>query len=97
MVEQIFLSPQVKGSVIVRNKLVLYELTHDLLKNLTLDFSKLGNIIKFYKPHRIIAQPLAPGRNENSASTSKKQKNLEKQKLYPPPLPPPGPAKLCPT
>ena len=56
MVEQIFLSPQVKGSVIISNKYGIYELPHELPNDLRLnDLRKLGNITKISKFHRIIA------------------------------------------
>ena len=51
MVEQIFLSPQVKQSAIISNKLV-YACC------LTWDLRKSGNIRKISKLHRIIAQRL---------------------------------------
>ena len=56
IVEQIFLSPQVKRSAIINNKLVelLYKLPNDLRPR------KLGNIRKISKLHRIIAQRSVP-------------------------------------
>ena len=54
MVEQVFLSPQLKRSVIISNKLVYTsELPHELPNALRL--RKLGNIKKISKLHRIIA------------------------------------------
>ena len=41
MVEKNFLSPQVKGSVIISNKYGIYELPHELLNDLRLRI--LGN------------------------------------------------------
>ena len=53
MVEQIFLSPQVKQSVIISNKDGIYELTHGLpndlriwiLENLKISISKLYRLL----------------------------------------------------
>ena len=53
MVEQIFLSPQVKQSVIISDKYGIYELPHELPDDLRL--RKLGNIRKTSKFRRIIA------------------------------------------
>ena len=52
MFYQIFLSPQVKGSVIISNKRGIYELRHELLNDLRL--RKLGKVIKISKGRRII-------------------------------------------
>ena len=51
MFDQIFLSPQVNGSVIVSNNHGIYELPHEFPKDLRL----LGNIRKISKLYRIIA------------------------------------------
>ena len=50
MVKQIFLSPQVKRSVIISNKHGIYQLAHELLNDLRL----MGSIRKISKLHRII-------------------------------------------
>ena len=50
MVEQIFLSPQVKRSVIISNKHGIYQLAHELPNDLRL----MGSIRKISKLHRII-------------------------------------------
>ena len=50
MVEQIFLSPQVKRSVIISNKHGIYQLGHELPNDLRL----MGSIRKISKLHRII-------------------------------------------
>ena len=55
MFDQIFLSPQVKRSVIISNKHGIYELPNDArLRNLK-NLRELGNIRKASKRHRIIA------------------------------------------
>ena len=51
MLDQIFLSPQMKPSVIIYNKLGIYELPN----NLRLKIRKSGNITKNSKLHRVIA------------------------------------------
>ena len=56
MVEQFFLSPKVKRSVIISNKYGIYELPQELPNDLRLkDIRKLGNIRKISKFHRIMA------------------------------------------
>ena len=50
MVEQTFLSPQVKRSVIISNKHGIYQLAHELPNDLRL----MGSIRKISKLHRII-------------------------------------------
>ena len=50
MVEQIFLSPQVKRSVIISNKHGIYQLAHELPNDLRL----MESIRKISKLHRII-------------------------------------------
>ena len=56
MFYQIFLSPQVKRWAIITYKHGIYELPHELTKDLRLnDLGKLGNIRKVSKLHRMIA------------------------------------------
>ena len=50
MFEQSFLSPQLKRSMIIRNKHGIYELSHKLLER------ELENLSKKLKLHSIIAQ-----------------------------------------
>ena len=54
MFKKIFVAPQVKGGVIVSNKDGIYELPHNVLRNLKQDFRKLGNIRKISKFYRIL-------------------------------------------
>ena len=50
MVDQIFLSPQVKRTVIVSNKLIIYELAHKLPSDLRLsNVRKSGSIRKTHE------------------------------------------------
>ena len=56
MVEQNFLSPQVKRSVIISNKLVYDKMPQELPYDLRL--RKLGNVRKISKLDRIIVQCL---------------------------------------
>ena len=56
MFYQVFFSPQVKRCAIITYKHGIYELPHELRKDL-----RLANIRKLSKPHRMIAQrPAAP-------------------------------------
>ena len=56
MFYQVFFSPQVKRCAIITYKHGIYELSHELRKDL-----RLANIRKLSKPHRMIAQcPAAP-------------------------------------
>ena len=54
--QQIFLSPQVKRCAIITYKLGIYELPYELTDALRKDLSKLANVKKVSKPHRMIAQ-----------------------------------------
>ena len=56
MFQQIFLSLQVKRCAIITYKHSMYELPQELPNDLRL--TKLGNIRKVSKPHRMIAQPI---------------------------------------
>ena len=72
MFYQIYLSPQVKRWAIISYKHGIYELSHELPKNLRLrklrDLRKLGNIRKVPKLHRIIAQcPVPPQKKKMKA------------------------------
>ena len=58
MFYQMFLSPEVKRCAIFTYKHGIYELPHELPNDLRL--TKLGNIRKVSKPHRMIAQRPAP-------------------------------------
>ena len=78
---QIFLSPQVKQSVIISNKCGTYRPSNELLNDLrlgSLEITKLRNIRKILKPHRIMAQrPASPPPKKKIANTSKKpMKNI---------------------
>ena len=55
MFELMFLSPQVKRSVIISNIHGIYELPHTLRKDLRLELRKLGNIMKISKIQRTVA------------------------------------------
>ena len=56
MFYQIFFSPQVKQSMIISNKFGIYELSHELPKDLRLRIlGNLRNIRKIFKFDRIIA------------------------------------------
>ena len=55
MVVQVFLSPQVKQSVIIRNKLVHMSCLMSCRTTYTYDLRKLGNIRKIPKFQRVIA------------------------------------------
>ena len=55
MFDQIFLSPQVKRSVIISNKHSIYKLPNDARRRNLKDLRELGNIRKASKGHRIIA------------------------------------------
>ena len=67
MVEQIFLSPQVKKSVIIRNKHCIYDLPHELPNDLRL--KKLENNWIVSKLHILL--PSAQCFYQNFVSTSK--------------------------
>ena len=54
MIYQVFVSPQVKRCAIITYKHGIYELPYELPNNLTEDLSKLGDITKMYKQHRMI-------------------------------------------
>ena len=66
---QIFLSPQMKRSVIISNKHGIYELLYELPNDLRLTI--LGNYGSISKIHRIIAKFLVFLSNENFFNTSK--------------------------
>ena len=73
MVEQFFLSPQVKRRVIISNKYGIYELPHELPNNLRLRI--LGNEEISGKSQNFIElYPSVPSssQNENFPNTSKK-------------------------
>ena len=55
MFDEVFLSPQVKRSVITINKHGIYELPNKLPNDLSQNLRKMGNITKISKVHRIIA------------------------------------------
>ena len=56
MLNQVFLSTEVKRSMIISNKRSIYEeLLHELPNDLRRDLRKLGNIRKISKLHRILA------------------------------------------
>ena len=57
MFDQTFLSPLVKRRVIINNKYAIYELPHELPNEVRLRIylTKLGNVRKISKLHRIIA------------------------------------------
>ena len=55
MVEQVFLSPQVKRSLIISNKLVYTSCLTSCQNAVTLSYEKLGKIMKISKLRRIIA------------------------------------------
>ena len=55
MFYEIFFSPQVKRFAVITYKHGIYELPHELLNDLRLDLSKLGNISKVPKLSRMIA------------------------------------------
>ena len=68
MAEQIFLSPQMKRSMIISSKQVASRVTEQpKIYNLR----KLGNIRKTSELHRIIARAQPSSWNENFVSTSK--------------------------
>ena len=69
MVEQVFLSPQVKRSLIISNKLVYTSCLTSCQNAVTLSYEKLGKIMKISKLHRIIAYCL--DLSPNVVSTSK--------------------------
>ena len=67
MVEQIFLSPQVKRSVIISNKCGIYELPHELPNDLRLKILRKNlKISQNYSPE------LSSPQNENFVNTRKK-------------------------
>ena len=55
MFSKIFLSSQVKRGVIISNKHGIYELPHEVLRDLKQDLRILVNIRKISKFHRVIA------------------------------------------
>ena len=71
MVEQLFLSPQVKQSAIISNKYGIHELPHEMPNDLIRKLSKLGTIKKISKFHRIIASGQYYSQNEDFVNTSK--------------------------
>ena len=83
MLHQIFLSPQEKRYAIITYKHGIYELPHELPNDLRL--TKLGNIRKVSKPHRMIAQRPAPSAQppcQNESFVNTRRKLLDgKQKL----------------
>ena len=74
MVERIFLSPEVKRSVIISNNYGIYELPHDLPNDLRLRL-ELENIRKISK-----SSAQSSSQNENFVNTSKK---LLKNRTFP--------------
>ena len=70
---QVFLSRQVKRCAIITYKHGIYELSHQLPNNLRLnDLSKLRNVRKVSKLHKMIASAQWPCQNDNSVNTCKK-------------------------
>ena len=77
MFDQIFLTPQVKRSVIISNKHGLYELLYTSVTGVaqqiqTQDPLKLVYTRKIPKPHKTIAQRSVPHPNKGFVNTSKK-------------------------
>ena len=70
MFYQIFLSPQEKRCAIITYKHGIYELPHELPNNVRLK-TKLENIRKVFKPHRMIPQRAFPSQSEHFVNPSK--------------------------
>ena len=70
MFYQIFLSPQEKRCAIITYKHGIYELPHELPNNVRLK-TKLENIRKVFKSHRMIPQRAFPRQSEHFVNPSK--------------------------
>ena len=71
MFDQIFLSPQVKRSVIISNKDSIYELPLELPNDLRLRDQNQGVIVKSQNFIELLPNALSFSQNENFVNTSK--------------------------